>query len=337
MLELEKKLREEIINIGKRLYDSRLVVAKGGNLSGRIDKNTIFITATSVSLGHLQEEDIIKVDLSSEADKQNKRLSTEFLLHSVVYKNFSNINRVIHCHPPLTNGYFSVYDDIEILTYETKLYLGKIPVVKQSTPAVTNPQEVIDCLKTSNIVAIKNHGVVATGKDFLDGLHLIENLEEAVRMVGLARIFKKEKLDSFEAEFKKDLSAPISESIYEMFSSEHIQAIVDLVNKDEFISQKGEELDLTIELAIKLQEDESKVYKFHFKKGKIIKLEYDNKAPFMISAPADVWRLIFLGKLDPFVATTQGKMKLKGELGKLSRWYVPFSRLFELFKGVKIK
>jgi len=57
----------------------------------------------------------------------------------------------------------------------------------------------------------------------------------------------------------------------------------------------------------------------------------------VISAPTDVWELVFLGKLDPFVATMQGKMKLKGELGKLSRWYVPFSRLFELFKQVKIK
>jgi hypothetical protein len=47
--------------------------------------------------------------------------------------------------------------------------------------------------------------------------------------------------------------------------------------------------------------------------------------------------MVFSGKLDPFVATTQGRMKLKGDLGKLSRWYVPFSRLFELFRQVKIQ
>jgi len=46
---------------------------------------------------------------------------------------------------------------------------------------------------------------------------------------------------------------------------------------------------------------------------------------------------VFLGSLDPSVAVTQGKMNLQGQLGQLSRWYVPFSRLFEIFKQVKFK
>jgi len=95
-------------------------------------------------------------------------------------------------------------------------------------------------------------------------------------------------------------------------------------------------MDLTLQLAIKLDGQDS-AYKFNFEKGKIIKLDFDAEAPFVISAPKNTWELIFLGKLEPFVATTQGKMKLKGDLGKLSRWYVPFSRLFELFKQVRIK
>jgi hypothetical protein len=33
----------------------------------------------------------------------------------------------------------------------------------------------------------------------------------------------------------------------------------------------------------------------------------------------------------------QGKMKLKGELAKLTRWYLPFTRLFALFKAVPIQ
>ena len=45
---------------------------------------------------------------------------------------------------------------------------------------------------------------------------------------------------------------------------------------------------------------------------------------------------VFSGKLDSFVSVTQGKMKLSGQLGQLSKWYVPFTRLFALFKEVKI-
>jgi putative sterol carrier protein len=111
---------------------------------------------------------------------------------------------------------------------------------------------------------------------------------------------------------------------------------VDLVNKDEFIAQKGKELDLTVKLAIKL-DGSPQEYKFNFEKGKIVRLDFDADAPFVISAPAEVWEQVFLGKLDSFVAVTQGKMKLEGQLGQLSKWYVPFSRLFAIFKEVRIK
>lgn len=344
----ERSLKDDIISIGKKLYKLRLVVARSGNLSARldgstpltikpergrwIDENNIFITATGTSLGNLAGDDIIKVDLTSPIDTKNERLTTEFPLHSLVYKNFPN-RVIIHCHPTLINAYFAIYQDLKVLTFETKLLLGNIPVVEQGTPSITKPELVVEALKLSNIVVIKNHGVVSIADKFSDALYLIEALEEAVKTAAVARLFKADILDELNKGLKENFE---QDNAYLMFSKEHIQAIVDLVNKDEFILKKGQELDLTLKLAIKL-DGQNSVYKFNFEKGRVVKLETDEDAPFVISAPTDVWEMVFLGKVDPFVATTQGKMKLKGELGKLSRWYVPFSRLFELFKQVKIK
>jgi L-fuculose-phosphate aldolase len=333
MAERENILREELIKIGKRLKEQRLVVARSGNLSSRIDENNILITATGSSLGDLKAEDIIQVDLTKDTDAAGKKLSTEFPLHSLIYKTFTP-KTIIHCHPPLINGYFSVYSNLKVLTFESKLYLGDVPVVEQETPSITKPELVIDALKINNLAVIKNHGVVAIGENFIEALYLIDTLEEAVRVAGIARLFNKGMLDEFDKQLKESLSE--KDTAFEMFSREHIQKLVDLVNQDEFIAEKGKDSDLTLKLAIKLDGANS-AYKFIFEKGKITKLEFDEDTPFVISAPHHVWELIFLGKLDPFVATTQGKMKLKGDLGKLSRWYVPFSRLFELFKQVKIK
>ena len=326
----ERRLKKEMIETGRRLDALRLVAGRSGNLSAKIEDNKILVTATGAALGVLKAKDILKIDPENESELKTKPVTTEFPLHSLIYKNFAH-QAVIHCHPVLINAYFAVYSDIKALTFETKLYLGNIPVVAQDTPAVTRPELVIEALKASNLVVLKNHGVVAAAGNFKDALYLIETLEEAVRTCAVARLFKKEILDDLDKELKDTLS---NEKAYDMFSKEHIQAIVDLVNKDEFIAEKGQ--DLTLQLAVKL-EGRDEVYKFIFEKGKISRLEYDDNAPFVISAPCDVWELIFLGKLDPFVATTQGKMKLKGELGKLSRWYVPFNRLFELFKQVRIK
>ena len=182
-------------------------------------------------------------------------------------------------------------------------------------------------------MVLKNHGAVAISDKLTDALSLIEALEEAVRTTAVARLFKSDILDDLNKALKSDLTGNVS---FPMFSREHIQAIVALVNKDEFIEQKGRELDLTVKLAIKM-DGSDEVYKFNFEKGKIVKLDFDSDAPFVISAPPEVWRQVFSGKLDSFVAVTQGKMKLSGQLGQLSKWYVPFTRLFAIFKEVRIK
>lgn len=332
MFDKDKALKDEIVRVGEKLYNGRLVVASSGNLSARIDESNILITAAGTSLGNLKREDILKVNLSDKSSIEKQKVTSEFPLHSLIYKNFPD-KAIIHAHPPLINGYFAVYPDIKALTFETKLYLGQVPVVEQNTPAVTRPDEVIEALKLNKLAVLRRHGVVSIADSFNQALNLLETLEEAVKTAAIARVFKSDILDDLNKELKETLT---DERAYLMFSRKHIQAIVDLVNKDEFIAKKGRELGLTLELAIKNDAD-AKAYRFIFDKGVITGLAEDGKAPFVISAPATSWEAVFLGKLDPFVAVTQGKMKLQGQLGQLARWYVPFSRLFELFKQVKIK
>jgi L-fuculose-phosphate aldolase len=329
----EQELRIEIIQVGRRLYEAGLAVANSGNLSARLDNENILITATGCALGQLKEKDIVKLNLADGKSTGEVKPSSELSLHVLVYKNFS-ARVVIHCHPPLINGYFAVAKTLKAMSFETKFYLGDIPVIPQETPTVTAPGPVIAALKTNNLVVLKNHGTVAIADTFQDALAITEALEEAVKSAAIARLLDKDVLDDLDAALKNDLKR--NQPAFRMFSREHIQAIVDLVNQDEFIAQKGKELDLTVKLAIKL-DDSGEVFKFNFEKGKIIKLDTDSDAPFVISAPGAVWEQVFLGKLDSFVAVTQGKMKLSGQLGQLSKWYVPFNRLFALFKEVRIQ
>ncbi|MBP7089168.1 MAG: class II aldolase/adducin family protein, partial [Candidatus Omnitrophica bacterium] len=204
MNEQQKKIKEDIIKIGKILYEKNLAVAKSGNISSRLDSESILITATGTSLGYLEQADIVEFNLNTEKVKGDKVPTSELALHCLVYKNFS-VKAIIHCHAPLINGYFAVASDLKALTFETKFYLGKVPIVKQDTPTVTKPQEVIEALKISNIVVLKNHGVVAVGNNFFEALNLIEALEEAIRTIA-ARLFKKDLLDELETELKSVLA-----------------------------------------------------------------------------------------------------------------------------------
>lgn len=329
----EKEIKAEMIDVGKRLYNKGLAVSKSGNISARLEDDTILITATGSYLGDLGEDDIVKVKVSDGSCSCSKKPSSELPLHLLVYKNFT-VSRVIHCHPPLINAYFAAYPSLKSFTFESRLYLGEVSAVDQDTPSVTKPEFVIAALKNNNQAVLKNHGSISIGNSFLDALGLVETLEESVRTAAVARLFKKEILDDMDVALK-DVLLP-NECVYTMFSKEHIQEIVDRVNKDAFISQKGAELNLTVQLAIKM-DNFPDVYKFNFEQGKITRLDFDENAPFVISAPENVWEQVFLGKLDSFVAVTQGKMKLSGSFGQLSKWYVPFTRLFGIFREVKIK
>jgi len=268
----EQELRLEIIEVGKRLYAGGLTVAKSGNLSCRIDNENILITGTGTFLGQLKQSDIVKVNLANGKLEEELKPSSELPLHAMVYKNFP-AKVVVHCHPPLINGYFAVTKSLKAMSFETKFYLGDIPVIPQETPTVTQTEPVIAALKTNNLVVLKNHGTVAMADKFQDALAITEALEEAVKSAAVARLLDKDVLDDLDAALKNDLKR--TQPAYRMFSREHIQAIVDLVNQDEFISQKGQELDLTVKLVIKL-DDSGAVFKFNFEKGKIVKLDTDS-------------------------------------------------------------
>ena len=72
--------------------------------------------------------------------------------------------------------------------------------------------------------------------------------------------------------------------------------------------------------------------------GEITALSEKADGAFLISGAAEWWRAVFGNKIDAFLATQQGKLRLKrGELAQLSRWYKPFQRAFALWQTIPIR
>lgn len=324
------KNKNEIIEIGTLLWDKDLFSACSGNISVKGDVNSILITAHDTCLGMLTADDIIELDSHGNA-KIQKAATTEKPIHLAIHKAFSQA-AVIHAHPPFTNGYFTARDHLECLMHESRLLLGDVPCLPQDTPSVTNIDVVIEALKNSNIVVLKNHGVIAIGETLRDAFFLIQMLEDAVKVHAVAQLYTKNHTPQ-----KKDDITFEAIPTYDMFSDEHIQAIVDLVNQNEAFSQQAKDTNLRTKLAITL-DDTGKTFCFTFEDGKISNITYsENDAEFVISGQAQYWRKIFNRELDPFVATTQKKLKLQGDFGKISRWYAPFNKLFEIWRKVGVK
>ena len=93
---------------------------------------------------------------------------------------------------------------------------------------------------------------------------------------------------------------------------------------------------MTFDLAVLLNET-GQAYAFQFNKGRITDVKKNADAEFVVSAPEKVWRQVFNREIDPFVATTQKKMELKGDFAKISKWYAPCSRVFEIWAKVPVE
>lgn len=178
-----KRLKCQLVSIGKRLYNCRLVAARGGNLSAWLEENSILITKHGACLGELKASDVLQVNLDPDPAGTMDGLSTEFPLHRLIYLAFP-VNAVLHCHSPLTTAYFSVNERMEHVTFEHRLFLGNVPVLTQDTPHVSRPDVVVEALRNSNVVVIKNHGVLAMADTLSEALFLVEDLEEASKMAG---------------------------------------------------------------------------------------------------------------------------------------------------------
>jgi len=112
----------------------------------------------------------------------SKKPTSELALHLAIHKKFKEKPIVIHAHSPWTVYYFHYFDTLTLITFEEKFYLGNIIAIPQTTPTVTDVSPVISALENNDIVVLKNHGVVAIGKEFVSVFSLIELLETTAKV-----------------------------------------------------------------------------------------------------------------------------------------------------------
>lgn len=331
---MQKKI-DEIIRIGRWIWDKDLSGGASGNLSLRVDDEVILITGRGTCLGALKTEDVCTIRMDGEPLVKGFVPSSEKLFHTSVYQHL-DAKAVVHVHPTFCNGYFAVHDKIGFDTFETRLVLGDVPVIDQKTPTITDIMPVIEALKKSNIVVLKHHGVVAIGETLNDAFFLAQTLEEAVKIACIKDLYARASQPPAPAS-GGDAAFPSAGGTFELFSKEQISEIVRLVNQDAQFRQLALQTNLETKLAVVLDETQT-AYCFHFSGGGI--KDFADKvgdAEFVISGKADYWRAVFKRQLDPFAATTQKKLKLKGDFAKISRWYVPFNRLFDLWTSAPVK
>lgn len=182
-------LKNEIIEVGKRIYARGYVASNDGNISARIDKDRVLITPTGVSKGFMKIEDLVIVDFNGKVLSGNKKPSSEVFMHLQVYKDRPDVNGVCHAHPPYATGYAVAGIPLDkCVLPEVIITLGSIPLIEYGTPGTEEfYKPVVKLLKDFDAFLLANHGALTVGKDVLNAYHKMETVEHFAHIAFVAQ------------------------------------------------------------------------------------------------------------------------------------------------------
>jgi L-fuculose-phosphate aldolase len=99
------RIKEEIVKVGRKLWERQYVDGNGGNISARLSSKYVVCTPTLCSKGDLRVEDLSLVDIENRQICGNRAQTSEILLHIEIYKAVPSAQAVIHCHPPYATAH----------------------------------------------------------------------------------------------------------------------------------------------------------------------------------------------------------------------------------------
>jgi L-fuculose-phosphate aldolase len=183
------KIKLDICDIGRRLYNKGFAAANDGNISVRISDNQVLCTPTMHSKGFLTPDDICTVDMTGKQIAGSKKRSSEALLHLEIYKQRDDIKSVVHCHPPHATAFAVAREPIpQCVLPEVEVFLGDVPITKYETPGGQEfADTIIPFVKKTNIIVLANHGTVSYGENVERAYWWTEILDAYCRILMLAR------------------------------------------------------------------------------------------------------------------------------------------------------
>jgi len=186
----EYKLKEQICEIGRRLYNRGFAAANDGNITVRLNDKELLCTPTMVSKGFMKPDDICKVDMEGKQIAGTRKRTSEVLLHLAVYRHRPDVNAVVHCHPPHATAFAVAHEPIpKCVLPEVEVFLGEVPIAKYATPGDHRlPETIIPYVKDCNTILLANHGTVTFGPELENAYFNSEIIDAYCRILILSKL-----------------------------------------------------------------------------------------------------------------------------------------------------
>ena len=175
-----QNLKEQLCDIGRRLWQREYVDGNGGNIAIRVGEDIAICTPTLVSKGFMKPEDMCLVDFDGNKLAGTKKRTSEILMHLQIMKRQPKAVATCHCHPPYSTGFavagvlpptcmipeFEVFASVAIAPYRTP-----------GTPEMG--QLVAELVEKHNTILMANHGVVSWSHNNVEDAYFKMEILEA--------------------------------------------------------------------------------------------------------------------------------------------------------------
>ncbi|MBK5292625.1 MAG: class II aldolase/adducin family protein [Acidobacteriia bacterium] len=190
MQKSERELRDDIIQIGRLVYEKGWVAANDGNISLRLDQERLLCTPTGVSKGMMHRDDLIICDMKGNKIEGRKERTSEILMHLTVYEMRPDVRAVVHAHPPVSTGWATAGRVLnQALLPEVVIGLGCVPLAEYGlpgTPALTDPM--LPYIPKYDAIMMANHGAVCYADELFKAFFKMETVEHYARIALVAEL-----------------------------------------------------------------------------------------------------------------------------------------------------
>ena len=187
VLSEETRLRDEIADVGKSLFDRLFTFGSTGNISARLSNGEMLMTPTNASLGTLDPARLSKFSADG-VHVGGDRPTKEAFLHRCMYCARKQAGAGLHLHSThaVAVGILDGLDPEDLLPPLTAYYVmrvGRLPLVPYYPPGdEALAQAVAAKARQAHAVLLANHGPVVAGTTLREAQYATEEHEETAKL-----------------------------------------------------------------------------------------------------------------------------------------------------------
>jgi L-fuculose-phosphate aldolase len=180
---------KEVAEYAQRLHARGWVANHDGNVSVRDGHGRYLATPTATSKAAVRADGLVVVDDAGKQVGGRGKPFSEIGLHLTVFANRSDVNAVIHAHPPTATGFAVAGVPLdEAFLAEAVVSLGPgVPTVPFAAPGPDACRALADYTRAHDAVLLGGHGVLSWGPDLETAYLRMELVEHLAKIALVAR------------------------------------------------------------------------------------------------------------------------------------------------------